>query len=264
MMLSNVIKNKCEGCQKFILLHNKIMECQKCKRILHSECASSCFEYNHLNKCWICWECFSNSPYRYNPFSTLSYDKHDPNNLNDVEDLLEISNILENCSILNTDEFNRLTKTVNTDNNTLSVIFNNIDGNASNFDMFATELSQYKKHFSVIGIAETNIEQCHKDLYMLQNYNSEYGDKFPGKKKGSGLGLYIHNTMIFNRIEHLCKCTQNIETLFVKLTNIETPTIVGVVYRPPNGNVSQFMIEFDMLLGSIQDKNAIIMGDYVI
>ena len=40
--------------------------------------------------------------------------------------------------------------------------------------------------FSVIGIAETNVNRCHQDLYRLNNYIAEYNDKFPGKHEGSG------------------------------------------------------------------------------
>ena len=32
------IRNKCEGCNKFLLLHNKIMNCESCNKIVHSEC----------------------------------------------------------------------------------------------------------------------------------------------------------------------------------------------------------------------------------
>ena len=125
---------------------------------------------------------------KYNPFSELSCDKYDPNSLENIEDLLEISKILENCSHYDIKSFNKLSKQLCTKNDRLfSCLFNNIDGNASNFDIFVSEIvSQYKNLFSVIGIAETNIDQCHKDLYRLANYTSEYNDKVSGKRKGSG------------------------------------------------------------------------------
>ena len=54
-----VIKEKCVGCQRFILIHNKIMSCQNCKRIVHAKCAQSLFDYDHIKDCWQCWECIS-------------------------------------------------------------------------------------------------------------------------------------------------------------------------------------------------------------
>ena len=63
-----------------------------------------------------------------------------------------------------------------------SCLFNYIDGSASNFDAFVSDIvCQYKHLFSAIGIAETNIEQYHKDLYRLTDYTAEYSDKIPGK-----------------------------------------------------------------------------------
>ena len=56
------------------------------------------------------------------------------------------------------------------DKNLISVIFNNIDGNASNFDTFVAELGLYENTFSVIAIAETNINEENKNLYGICNY----------------------------------------------------------------------------------------------
>ena len=127
------------------------------------------------------------------------YDKHDPNNLYDVDDLHELSKILNNCKNYDVKGFNGFTKTINTDNNIFSCLFNNIDGNASNFAQFASEiLGQLKNCFSVVALTETNTNIFHKDLYQLSNYISVYNEKYPGKRKGSGIGLYIHNQFIFN------------------------------------------------------------------
>ena len=66
------------------------------------------------------------------------------------------------------------------------MLFQNIDGNKSNFDTLAIELKCYEFEFSIIALAETNEGSEIKDLYQEKfNYN---------KKKGSGVALYIHNT----------------------------------------------------------------------
>ncbi len=84
-------------------------------------------------------------------------------------------------------------------------------------------MSQHKHLFSVIGIAETNTDQCHKNLYQLNNYTSEYNDKYPGKRKGSGVGIYVHNDYIFNRNDELSRCTKNLECLIITITNTTSP-----------------------------------------
>ena len=74
----NSIKENCIGCQKSIMLHNKIITCSSCDEIAHAKCAKSIFEYNRLENSWICFDCGSNKVKRYNIFSTSSFDNHDP------------------------------------------------------------------------------------------------------------------------------------------------------------------------------------------
>ena len=166
----NIEKEKCLGCNKFILTHNKIMTCSRCKTIGHAKFSKSMFEFNNIvNSC----HCFQwlGKPLKYNPFSELPNEKHDPNSMEDIEDLQEISKILENCDHYGTKAFNKLSHAFNKhDNENLSLLFNNIDGCATNFDTFASDIVSHHKHlFSVIGIAETDIDQCHKDLYCRNN-----------------------------------------------------------------------------------------------
>ena len=79
----NIEKEKCLGCDKFIFTHNKIMNCSNCKTIVHAKCAKSMFEFNNIVNSWHCFQCLGKPP-KYNPFSELSNDKHDPNNLEDI------------------------------------------------------------------------------------------------------------------------------------------------------------------------------------
>ena len=117
------------------------------------------------------------------------------------------------------------------------MLFQNIDGNKSNFDTLAIELKRYEFEFSIIALAETNKGSEIKDLYQLTNYRSFYQEKFNyNKKKGSGVALYIHNTLYADIFQPASRVTENLESLFVQLTNGDTPIIIGVIYRPPSGD----------------------------
>ena len=264
MFNNRINREKCKGCAKSILLHNKIMKCETCELIVHAKCAISLvkFEYDNLQNRWSCWECVSNTPKVYNPFNSIVYDKYDPNNMENIGDLKEISNILKNCQNYDKSKFSNNFPKSNESGNVLSVMFNNIDGNASNFDAFVSQIGQYKTNFSIIGIAETNTNQYHKNLYKMNNYNSEYNDKFPEKSKGSGVAMYVHDSLNYNRIDNLCQCSRNIESLFIRITNAESPFIVGVIYRPPNGGLSEFLCEIDTIMRQLPTKDVIIMGDF--
>ena len=64
---------------------------------------------------------------------------------------------------------------------TFSCHFTNIDGNASNSDLFTTTIYQFKFSFDVVGVAETNISIECKNLYSLDGYTSIYQDKIENK-----------------------------------------------------------------------------------
>ena len=110
----------------------------------------------------------------------------------------ELSKVLNSCEKYDIKKFRNLSKRIDTSNkNNFSCLCNNIDGNASNFDRFTAEiLSQDRNSFSVIAVTETNIEVCHKDLYQLTDYTSEYNEKFPGNVREVVLG-YMYITSLF-------------------------------------------------------------------
>ena len=51
--------------------------------------------------------------------------------------------------------------------------------------------------------------------------------------------------------------TDSLETLFVKLTNLDEPVIVGVVYRPPSGDTNLFQSEFRDVLSSLPTDHSV-------
>ena len=181
--------------------------------------------------------------------------------LEDIDDIKTISRILNSCNKLTPEDFRATAKSLNTSKN-LSIVFNNIDGNFSNFDSFVADISQYKTEFSFIAIAETNLNEENKDLYQISGYNSEYNSKKRGKLKGSGLGIYINEIYQSNKIEKLCSCSDNIESLFIEITNTEITQLIGVVYRPPSGNIIDFISEFEALLKDLPSSGVHIVGDF--
>ena len=110
----NCIKENCMGCQKSIMLHNKIITCSSCNKIAHGKCAKSIFEHNHLENSWICFDCGSNKQKRYNIFSTSYFDKYDPNSLHHIEDLHELSKVLNSCEKYDIKKFRNLSKSIDT------------------------------------------------------------------------------------------------------------------------------------------------------
>ena len=66
-----------------------------------------------------------------------------------------MSRILDNCKQYTIEEFSPTFSDKLT--NSFSMMFQNIDGNKSNFDSFSAELNNIPNKLSIIGLAETNI-----------------------------------------------------------------------------------------------------------
>ena len=267
----NLRKEACNFCTKNILIGQLVTVCGNCDIIAHSKCAKkhSFRTFRSQQYCQTCMK--THDIIRYNPFYDIlegeddTFFEEQPTEY--IESIQELSEILENCRSYNKKQFNDLTSKLekggNAENQLFSTYFLNIDGNKTNFDQLTTELNMIKHKFSVIGLAETNIDETHKKLYKIGNdYTPVYQSKLHGKSKGSGLGLYMKNDLSHEIMDELSTCNENIEYKFVKITQDNDCTIIGAIYRPPNGDMRSFNQEFDLLISKLPDKNCYILGDY--
>ena len=267
-----VNRQTCEHCCKQIYTHNPVIACPTCPLIIHSKCVANgnfiIGEGSGGCSKWYCRDCYETQGLkRYNPFfECIEMDPMHRNDdeANNMECILEISTMLHNCNPYSIEELNSKVRCDTAKQ--FSTFFLNIDGNATNFDPFVAELQLYQNKFSVIALAETNIDQCNENMYQIDNYQSIYQSNIiingKVKNKGSGIGIYIHNTYNFTEIPQASLCTPNIEALFITITNTSTPKTIGVVYRPPSGDVDIFNAEFEQLLNQLPNKNVYIHGDF--
>ena len=279
----NIAREHCGKCTKQIFIGQSAIVCQNCDVIFHSTCLT---EFKIFREKLYCHVCIDNYDIlRYNPFHCMNrtddqYDKFYNNNVTDFTDTFENTcQVLENCRQYSATEVSTLikgkSKSINNsggDNHDSNVenfelfshLFYNIDGNSTNFDEFLCNYVKTVDHkFSIIGLAETNTEKENKDVYKLEGYTSCYQSPKVGKQKGTGVCLYINEKYNFTELSGISSITDNLESLFVKLTNVDEPTIVGVVYRPPSGDFTLFQSEFcDILSNLPADHTVYILGDY--
>ena len=190
MMGRALTKEKCEHCQKFINKGQSITECKKCNIAIHTKCRKKS-EFKIINDKHYCKNCCDSIVPIYNPFRNLNgssqligenssenSDRYYNLNMEQVfSELSDASNILEQCKCLKSaSELNRILELKGANNSNFSTLFQNIDGNRSNFNNFAVQIHKLKHKFSVIGLAETNIVPENKDLFMLDEYHSFYQD----------------------------------------------------------------------------------------
>ena len=88
----------------------------------------------------------------------------------------------------------------------------------------------------------------------------------PGKKKGSGIAMYILNSPNFSKCKEYSYTTADLESLFLTVNdeNNSTATIVSTVYRPPSGNIASFNELLVNIMSNLNrcKQDAIIMGDF--
>ena len=272
-------RQTCGGCTKQILGHNRNVICADCSKICHFRCASN-LEYqltkppsNTSSAIWHCKDCAirvnKNGPFisRYNPF--IEYLQETDTRLDSVtcnDELHIASEVLETCEAFESiPELNaKILKSGDSGNAppNLTILFNNIDGNKTNFDSFTVDLNRHNTKFSAIAICETNIDASHKNMYSIEGYESCYQSKLAGKAKGSGLGLYIDSMFAFDELPESSVCSPDLETIFIKITNTLEPVIIGAVYRPPSGNPVHFNQQFHSILELLPKSNVYIAGDF--
>ena len=272
-MTSHSLKKEvCKYCTKFINIGQPTTECMKCDEIIHTKCWKKS-EFTEIDFVYYCSKCSKSVEHRYNPFKTLAHPH--PSLIHDIDDpkfydddpsavpdsIKQSSKILEQCKSLSTTQINEVFNETNT--TTFSSYFLNIDGNNSNFDHFAAEISRFDAKFSAIGLAETNTSPSLSHLYQISHYTSYYQDPLPDKHKGTGVALYIHNSLNATVDCTLSQTTPNLETLFVTIINTQKPITIGVIYRPPNGNFDSFIHEINQIIEILPNKQAsYIMGDF--
>ena len=254
MIFNNLTKELCNHCRKGVGLGLPHYECFRCNHIFHAKCFKHSAAQVIDNK-FYCSSCKHLVPTKYNPFKHMIDSE-----IEDVDPCIrKLSDVLETCTNYSLKDFNTLITTRMQNN--LSTIFQNIDGNKTNFDAFSLELERMSEKFQIIGLAETNISVLESNVYQLEGYNSFYQDKHVNKAKGSGVALYVKENLNAVVNHSLSWVTKNLETLFITVQNDE-PLHVGVLYRPPSGDSTEALNELRKIIEMCPKKNVYILGDF--
>ena len=216
---------------------------------------------------WLCCNCCLEVEPRYNPFENwINPDENKPYNDEYDNCIHEISDILKNCKLYSTKEFNTTLNNHSANfekiDDMVSSLFFNIDGNATNFDQFSVELKRMNFKFSAIGLAETNTNPALSSTYNIPGYKPFYQDIRNDKKSGTGVALYVKDSINVSVIESISECSEHIECIFVKTTSTASPIIFGAVYRPNDGNKEIFYEHLENIFSQLPQKGVFIMGDY--
>ena len=255
MMINRPIKEICSHCRRNVGLGIPHFECSLCFHIFHAKCFNPA-NAQVIDDNFYCGDCKHSIPSRYNPFKLMT----DPEAAEDYDPCIQkMSDVLDACTAYSIKDIN--THITPHMLNNFSSIFQNIDGNKTNFDAFSLELERMAEKFQIIGLAETNVSAEESPVYQLEGYNSFYQSKHVNKTKGTGVAIYVKENLNAVVNNELSWVTKNLETLFITVQHDE-PLHIGVLYRPPSGDSTEALIELSKIVETCPKKNVYILGDF--
>ena len=167
-----------------------------------------------------------------------------------VED--KFNDILQNETAINRDQLNHL-----------SFFHESIRSLQNKVDELSTLPSTLNIKFSAVGITETWLQDSPLGV-NIDGYNFVYKNR--PVRSGGGVGLYVSDNLDCKiRADIYADEDDVMESLFIGIIRLhERNVIVGIIYRPPNQNVNEFVIRMNDVLGKItrDNKMCYLMGDF--
>nr|CAH7727233.1 unnamed protein product [Callosobruchus chinensis] len=137
----------------------------------------------------------------------------------------------------------------------LSIAFLNVRSLVPHFANFKTFLEN--QDFDIVGVSETWLSaNVPSDLISIDNYTFIRRDR---NGRGGGVGMYVRNTLNFSLI--LSESNFLLEELWVEVKFNNLTYIIGSLYRPPRGDINDFVDYFEERLSQFIDVEIIFGGD---
>ena len=141
----------------------------------------------------------------------------------------------------------------------------NIRSVSKNLSSFENYLETIQYNFTMIGLAETWLNDTNYDLYGLQGYNFVEQHR---SSLGGGVALCVMKHLNYIERPDLALYDNDIESVFIEVNkdklHLEKNIIIGVLYRPPGNDIRTFNEKLESILQKIRRENKIsyILGDF--
>ena len=146
----------------------------------------------------------------------------------------------------------------------LNILYMNCRSLNKNFSDISNLMSASENKITALCLTETWLNKINENIFPLDGYN--FVSKCRLDKVGGGLGIYLCNHLDYSICEELTFINKSIECLFITVKRkFKSNMLLGVVYRPPNGEIKLFNNEILKLLNTIETGKyslCCISGDY--
>ena len=171
------------------------------------------------------------------------------------------------CRYYTEQSFNNEVSSLNCEPGQLSLLHSNIRSVQKNFRSLEFYLDSLNHNFDVIALTETWLNEVTLDGFNPQHYKTE--NVCRSNKSGGGVSVMINESLDYKVRNDIAIMNENFESLFVEIVKCRTGSnsnnvIVGVIYRPPNTCVQQFIENLSVVLTAIKKESKLcyILGDF--
>ena len=161
----------------------------------------------------------------------------------------------DDCEYFIEDQFNDMVSSEDSHIcDSFSLLHLNIRSLQCNASKLTDLLSNVNLKFSLIGISETWLNDSSSSV-DIDGYS--FVHKSRENRSGGGVGLYVSSNLNFKFRCDLDFSLPNVaESLFIEIVKPQGKNIVaGVIYRPPNQNVDEFLTMTNELLSKLDIAN---------
>lgn len=146
------------------------------------------------------------------------------------------------------------------DNNELTCIHINIRSLRSNWETLLANIKPYLHKIDIVVLTEVNVNEVEASVYNIQNFLKVV--KCRKHRRGGGIILFYKDTFYAEQINYSFEESENIN---IKIKNIKNKRvyIILAIYRPPNNDIKNFIMETDWWLRNATKKtdSVIMIGD---
>ena len=141
----------------------------------------------------------------------------------------------------------------------LTVLSLNIRSICKNYGNLLAFLHMLKKKVSIIMISETWLRKEKEHLYPLDGYNQFAISR---SSRAGGLMINIDKNIDASLVPSLTNITDACESLYVEFTLNRVKYHAGLIYRPPNKSIVNFVASIANIFNTMPKSNCIIGGGF--
>jgi hypothetical protein len=194
----------------------------------------------------------------------LSILDSDPD-LQYYNDTVYIENV-SNCNYYLENSFSAKYQDLQIGSDSFALLHMNIRSIPQNLSKLENYLYNLPLSFTVIGISETWLKESNADCYSLDGY--KHFSLCRQGKKGGGVSIFVQEDISVNTRPEFQRNETFLECLFIEIpkenTGLGKDAVLGVVYRPPDQDITMFQETLSCILQTVKRENKLLylMGDF--